>query len=327
MNKRKSAPVFGDTRQVPGAEGCLPILESDEVAQRETYAGADTLNPDVLHLGVARYTRAQTALPAHVHRTCFEICYIFHGALDWEVGGRPFSVQTGDFFVTRPGEVHGGAHSIMGPCELFFIQIRFHSSRCRAFTLQDCRPLLEGLSNRRFPAGPRAADLCRRLIEECGRPDKCSPMAVRSLVAGLVVEVARSDRRNRSRVEPAPGSHAIRRAQAYLRDRVDSMPSMKDVARAAGLSRSALHERFRLETGTTPREYVLAERLRRARHLLHETDARITDIALRVGFCSSQHFATVFRRHVGLSPAAYRQDRSPSNRRVTKAKDHGERVG
>ena len=45
-----------------------------------------------------------------------------------------------------------------------------------------------------------------------------------------------------------------------------------------------------------------------AERLLRETDENATDIAMRLGFSSSQHFSRLFRRYNGLTPSDYRRE-------------------
>ncbi|MFN2243397.1 MAG: helix-turn-helix transcriptional regulator, partial [Anaerolineae bacterium] len=65
---------------------------------------------------------------------------------------------------------------------------------------------------------------------------------------------------------------------------------------------------FRKELGVTPIAYLNRYRVHQAKQLLSDTSKSITEIALEVGFSDSGYFSRVFRREVGLSPEAYRQD-------------------
>lgn len=303
--------VFNDTRQLPGTSGRLPILEHDAVANRETFVGSATLIPEIVHLGMVRYTEARSELPPHIHRTCYEICYVSRGMFEGEIAGCRHDVQAGDFFVTWPGEVHGGTHSVMRPCELFFMQVCFPGAEQAAsapgLSLRAFEPLLAGLRYRCFPGGAHAESLCRRLIEECGHPDPFSVLLMRPLLGALIIEVARAHAHRARSPESPSVSPSVRKALDHLTNHLDTAPSVTEVARAAGLSRSSFHQRFKRETGITPCQYLLNQRIRHAQRLLRETDASVTDIALCLGFCSSQHFATAFHRQVGLTPAAFRE--------------------
>jgi len=65
---------------------------------------------------------------------------------------------------------------------------------------------------------------------------------------------------------------------------------------------------FRKSTGETPHQFVLRQRLERAKAMLRALDARILDVAVACGFKTQQHFAQAFRDFWGLSPTEYRQD-------------------
>ncbi|MEO3388202.1 AraC family transcriptional regulator [Mesorhizobium sp. CAU 1741] len=94
---------------------------------------------------------------------------------------------------------------------------------------------------------------------------------------------------------------ALRRIHADTRH----MPSVAELARGAGMSRSSFFERFRTEVGSTPMEYVTAWRMAVARDLLLRGGMNNTEIALRIGYGSSSAFGMAFARHEGVSPGAF----------------------
>ena len=64
---------------------------------------------------------------------------------------------------------------------------------------------------------------------------------------------------------------------------------------------------FKRTTGQTPHEFLVTCRIRRAMDVLaKDPSARITDLALTLGFASSQHFAARFRRETGKTPSEWR---------------------
>ena len=73
------------------------------------------------------------------------------------------------------------------------------------------------------------------------------------------------------------------------------------------MSPRTLVRRFRAELGTTPRQWVLAHRVDRARQLLEETDLGVDHVAALVGFASAGSLRPHFRRVTGLSPSEYRE--------------------
>lgn len=81
--------------------------------------------------------------------------------------------------------------------------------------------------------------------------------------------------------------------------------TVAELARAAGVSRSAFFERFARTVGLPPMEYLLAWRMAVAKDLLRRRDVGITEVARRVGYGSASTFSTAFTRHVGQPPSRY----------------------
>jgi len=98
----------------------------------------------------------------------------------------------------------------------------------------------------------------------------------------------------------------LQRANAYLRDHLADSVTLAAVARAAGLSRFHLIRQFKLAYGETPLRRLTRLRMAKARQLLRKPGNTVTQVALACGYGNPAHFATAFRRHVGLSPSDYR---------------------
>lgn len=73
------------------------------------------------------------------------------------------------------------------------------------------------------------------------------------------------------------------------------------------MSPRTLSRRFRAQTGTTPIQWLLGARIRRAQELLETSSASIEEIAATAGFDSPVTFRIRFQRVTGLPPAAYRR--------------------
>ena len=106
-------------------------------------------------------------------------------------------------------------------------------------------------------------------------------------------------------------SYPLARHLLRARDIVDGHYAepldLEGLARAAHVSPRHFSREFRRTFGETPYQYLLTRRLERARHLLRTTDLQVAEICLAVGFASVGSFTTTFRRHVGVSPTAYRR--------------------
>src|SRR5579864_2913174 len=101
---------------------------------------------------------------------------------------------------------------------------------------------------------------------------------------------------------------ALRRIKELVHAKLEDELSLDEMAQSVGLSTAHFARMFRKSTGETPHQFVLRQRLERAKAMLRAPDARVLDVAVACGFKTQQHFAQVFRDVCGVSPTEYRRD-------------------
>lgn len=99
----------------------------------------------------------------------------------------------------------------------------------------------------------------------------------------------------------------IARAVRYAEQYHDRGISVDDLAAQAQLGVVRFRQLFRQEVGVSPKEFLIARRIRRAADLLLDGRDRIADIARQTGFSNEFYFSHAFKRATGLSPSQYRQ--------------------
>jgi AraC family transcriptional regulator len=104
------------------------------------------------------------------------------------------------------------------------------------------------------------------------------------------------------------GPARLRRITDLVHARLEDELSLDELAQSVGLSTAHFARMFRKSTGETPHQFVLGQRLERAKTMLRAPGARVLDVAVACGFKTQQHFAQVFRDVCGVSPTRYRQD-------------------
>src|SRR5246500_2276979 len=110
------------------------------------------------------------------------------------------------------------------------------------------------------------------------------------------------------------GPARLRRIRELVYAKMEDELSLDEMAQSVGLSTAHFARMFRKSTGKTPHQFVLRQRLERAKAMLRAPDARILDVAVACGFKTQQHFAQVFRDVCGVSPTEYRRDFLDSER-------------
>jgi AraC family transcriptional regulator len=106
------------------------------------------------------------------------------------------------------------------------------------------------------------------------------------------------------------GSARLRRIKELVDAKLEDDLSLDEMAQSVGLSTAHFARMFRKSMGETPHQFVLRQRVERAKAMLRAADTRVLDVAVACGFKTQQHFAQVFRGVCGVSPTEYRQDLS-----------------
>jgi transcriptional regulator GlxA family with amidase domain len=106
---------------------------------------------------------------------------------------------------------------------------------------------------------------------------------------------------------PSPDGASLEPVLRWLEGRLHEELTLDDLARRAAMSSRTFSRRFREQTGTTPLQWLLRSRVRRAQHLLETTGHSVEAIANEVGFGSATTLREHFQRLVTTSPLAYRR--------------------
>lgn len=100
---------------------------------------------------------------------------------------------------------------------------------------------------------------------------------------------------------------AVAEGLHHIRENLVASLTNDSIARAVGISRTAFQRRFREATGSTVREYLVGERLRRARSLILGTDMTLAEVAERAGFRHQEYMGSVFKERLGITPGSLRR--------------------
>ena len=101
----------------------------------------------------------------------------------------------------------------------------------------------------------------------------------------------------------------VGRALALMHERPGKAWTLEMLAEEAALSRSSLHERFVHYIEQPPMQYLTRWRMQVAAGLLRDTNRKVIDISLDVGYESEAAFSRAFKREVGESPGAWRRSK------------------
>lgn len=212
-------------------------------------------------------------------------------------GARIASICTGAFALASAGILDGRPATTFWP---------YTDEFTRRFPKVDVRPgvLFTDDGSVLTSAGAAAGvDLCLHMI----RRDHGA--AVANKVARLAVAAPVRPGGQQQFIEsPLPPDHdtSLAETRAWALEHLEEDLSLADLAAHAHTGVRNLNRRFRAETGLSPLQWLLQQRVNRARELLESTTLPIHHVARLSGLGSGESLRQHFVRRVGLAPSAYR---------------------
>lgn len=259
-------------------------------------------------LGRLRISRASDPMPMQAHENQFEILYMHSGRKVFFIEGRKYILNGGDVLLTFPGERHGADDVTQNRTMMYYLLFEDPENTpgfCGLETgeRKDLAALLRGIRQRSFAVSSGLKKRFDQLIElETG---SCAIRATRTkyLALELIWQVV---------TEACAGCHDmpddIGRIAEYIRSNYSKTCSVSELADMVHLSVPRFKQKFKQVTGVPPAEYIIREKIARSEAMLIESSTSITDIALDIGFSSSQHFSVVFKKYNGESPQSFRRN-------------------
>jgi AraC family transcriptional regulator len=154
-------------------------------------------------------------------------------------------------------------------------------------------------------------NLARALLPALARPDQVNRLFADHAARAVTAHLIRSYGTSRVHQNGSRGGLARwqeRRAKELLQADLARDVSLAELASACRLSCSHFSQAFKQTVGCPPHQWLLQQRVERAKQLILNTKLPLSEIALATGFADQSHFTRVFSQRVKASPAAWRRD-------------------
>jgi AraC family L-rhamnose operon regulatory protein RhaS len=231
-------------------------------------------------------------------------------------------LKRGDLTITRPWQLHRVGGPNVEACRLYFLILDVGVRRPnQAWTWPtwlvlspaDEQSLTKNLSHNEQPVW-KASDEIAEYFERLGVATETYDAStgdsrLKLYINGLLLSLSEMLQGEKPTLNPSLSSsyRAVELFLASIGERLHEDWTLDSMALACGLGRSRFSEHCNQLTNMSPNEFLSKCRIDAAMDLLrHCPDLSITDVAFRVGFNSSQYFATVFRAHLGCTPREFR---------------------
>lgn len=156
---------------------------------------------------------------------------------------------------------------------------------------------------------PAIREISLRLLTEIESPGMGTRLFADTMARALALQLIR--RRSTARFVETPGrmsmtARQLRAATDYIESHLGQDLSLESLSAAPAMSPFRFARAFKPTTAQSPRQYVIARRIERAKELLRSCGRDIAEIANLVGFSTQSHFTAVFHRHCGITPTRFR---------------------
>jgi AraC-like DNA-binding protein len=246
-----------------------------------------------------------------------EICYVTKGRYEWEVNNNRYLLFPGNGFVTCPWQKHGSPHEVVDLGEIYWLVIKpeifntdgsFFLGEWSRFTPDDNKKIGAVLSSNSKHSLEKAQAL-KLLFEKLARELKDKEFGyyqrVCNIVEEFLINILRIIEGRESRI--VENKIWFSNFDRMLRSGLDQKWTLKKMTDRTNIGITALTQRVKENTGYAPANYLIFLRIEKAKKVIKESDASLTDIALECGFYSAQHFSSTFSKWVGKSPGRFRK--------------------
>ena len=253
----------------------------------------------------------------------FRYYYVNDGRFDWVIEEKHYVLFPGDLAVVLPGQSFGGEKDFLdiGTISWMHLELeqfekngkiamgnwsRLSDHECKTIgriLLQNNCPILSEVKE--------VGDLFQNMQNEFINQEIGYVSSVNQLIDQLFIFTARQlTHQNNSRRD---FPQTFMKLEQSLRENLSHQWTLEEMAALVGLGTTAFSEKVKNYTGFSPLNYLINIRITEAIKLLKRPDVHVTDIALDVGFYSSQHFATTFKKLTGNTPSDFRKKNIPES--------------
>jgi len=101
--------------------------------------------------------------------------------------------------------------------------------------------------------------------------------------------------------------YKLRRVKEFMTENLEDDLSLAEISAVADLSQFHFARAFRKSTGLAPQQFLMQQRIERAKELLAKHDLPIVEVCLLTGFKNQSHFTSLFRKFTSLTPKVWRE--------------------
>jgi AraC-like DNA-binding protein len=248
--------------------------------------------------------------------------YVVDGRFDWMIQDQHYILYPGDLAIVLPGQCFGGEKDLLDIGTVSWMHLELQQSdkngniamgKWSRLSESESRTIGRILLLNNSPVLSKLKEvgiLFQNIHNEFINQEIGYCTRINQLTDELFILIARQlTRQNNSRRD---FPQTFMKLEQTLRENLSHQWTVEEMAALVGLGITAFSEKVKNFTGFSPLNYLINIRISEAIKLLKRQEVHVTDIALDVGFYSSQHFATTFKKLTGYTPSEFRKKNIPT---------------
>jgi AraC-like DNA-binding protein len=150
------------------------------------------------------------------------------------------------------------------------------------------------------------AQSINKLINICSGTSLGKDILADLTLQEMVVHIIQTQNLQIATEEGAEANNALSYVINFIRANIGEKIHIEQLSEKACMSRASFYRAFKREFSISPVDFILQEKIKKAKHLLTDTKASISDVCYQLGFSDLNYFGRQFKKSEGISPTQYR---------------------
>ena len=280
------------------------------------------LFPHIVELGAKKNSSIHlNSLPESATES-MRIYYVIEGKFGWRIHQQQYMLYPGDVALILPGHKFGSEKDFLEIGSISWIHINIQKLESGEMipgkwsSLSESECLAIGkilLLNNSFVLSKlnEAGRILQYIQSELFDQEIGYCTRVNQLIDELFITITRQLTKQSNPARDFPKT--FMQLEQTLRQNLSHQWTVEEMAAVVGIGTTLFNEKVKSYSGFSPINYLINIRISEAIKLLKKKDISLTDIALDIGFYSSQHFSTTFKKLTGYTPSEFRKKNLPTD--------------
>ncbi len=278
--------------------------------------------PHITELGAKKNSSIQLNSLRESTSESLRIYNVIEGKFEWHIHQQQYLLYPGDVALILPGQKFGSEKGFLDIGTISWIHINMQKLETGTLVPGEWSSLSENESlaigkilvlNNSLVLSKfnEAGRILHYIQNELFNREVGYYTRINQLIDEILITITRQLTKQSNPARDFPKT--FMQLEQTLRQNLSHQWTVEEMAAVAGMGTTLFNEKVKTYSGFSPINYLINIRISEAIKLLKKKGISLTDIALDIGFYSSQHFSTTFKKLTGYTPSEFRNNNLSNN--------------